>query len=71
MKVGDLVKMIDGCLREGDKLTAVGIIVGVREPTGTLMHPAYLRRVCVRWSDGHGQLDWEPADWLEVISASR
>ena len=67
MKVGDLVKMIGGCLREGDELDAVGIIVGVREPTDT----TYLRRVCVRWSDGHGQLDWEPTDWLEVISENR
>jgi hypothetical protein len=56
MKVGDLVKMIDGCLREGDELDAVGIIVGVREPTDT----AILRRVC-----------WIVTSRVRVVNESR
>lgn len=70
MKVGDLVIMPPGhseMYRTGYKpgSMAVGVVVKVPDRT------AYQKRVAVIWVDGGGCVDWEPAAWLEVISANR
>ena len=64
MKVGDLVKF-----KSSDD-PIIGIIV-VPAGKGTA-RPQHLSRtrIGVLWADG-GTVDYEPADWLEVISESR
>ena len=71
MRVGDLVTMPEssvGC-------SVTGIIISTEPPKSLLeSKPSWYnrpKRVGVLWSDGGGTIDWEPRDWLEVISASR
>ena len=70
MKIGDLVIMPPGeqrIYRTGYEpgSMAVGVVVKVPEEA------AYQKRVGVLWVDGSGHVDWEPAEWLEVISEGR
>jgi len=58
MKVGDVVRF------KGSDLV-IGIIVDMREEVG-----GPHRRVGIMWSDGDG-IDYEPLDWMEVISEGR
>ena len=64
MKVGDLVIMPGETIRPGDDMS-VGLIVEdeIRFPGGN-------KRIGVLWGDSHC-VDFEPKDWLEVISESR
>ncbi|MBE90473.1 MAG: hypothetical protein CMM76_13665 [Rhodospirillaceae bacterium] len=64
MKVGDLVHMPGETIVEGE-LPSVGIIV---VDAGRL--PGDNTRVGVWWTDSD-RIDYEPKDWLEVISESR
>jgi len=68
MKVGDLVIMPGSCYRDReDGQEAVGIVVSVKDPhVGRLG----LARVCIRWNDSDRN-DWEPLEWLEVISETQ
>ncbi len=63
MKVGDLVIMPGETIRPGG--LSVGLIVedDTRLPGGD-------KRIGVLWGDSHC-VDFEPKDWLEVISESR
>ena len=64
MKVGDLVIMIDETVLEGE-LMSIGIIMDddIRFPGGK-------KRIGVLWNDSNC-VDFEPRDWLEVISECR
>ncbi len=68
MKVGDLVTMPGESLPAGEK-PSVGIVL---EPAfvGPNGERQQTPRVGVLWADGEG-MDWEPANWLEVVSESR
>ena len=63
MKNGDLVVMpnaVDHTRRNECKST--GLIVNEMIVRG---------RIGVMWSDGEGQVDYEPVKWLEVVSEGR
>ena len=61
MKVGDLVVMP----RQASK--RIG-----NEEVGLIVNDKIVRhRIGVLWTDGDGRIDYEPVDWLEVISESR
>ena len=64
MKVGDLVHMPDETVPDGC-VKSIGIIMDddIRFPGGK-------KRIGVLWSDSN-RVDFEPRDWLEVISESR
>ena len=64
MKVGDLVHMPGESVPEGE-LPSVGIIVADES-----RFPGDNSRIGVWWT-GSGCIDYEPKDWLEVISESR
>jgi len=63
MKVGDLVIMPRA------EPSAVGLVVKMHsvDPNGEKQQTS---RVGVYWMDGDG-VDWEPMNWLEVVSESR
>ena len=62
MQVGDLVVF------RGDEDRVTGLIVAERESDA---HPALLRcRMGVWWSD-HDQVEWEPVEYMDVISENR
>ena len=61
MKVGDLVTMPDPHVE-----TSVGLVVDVN----TACRTPGLERVGVIWADSD-RVDYEPKNWLEVISESR
>ena len=64
MKIGDLVTMIDETLPEGEPMS-IGIIMDddIRFPGGN-------KRIGVLWNDSNC-VDYEPKDWLEVVSECR
>jgi hypothetical protein len=62
MKVGDLVTM-EPELQGAIEFSGVGIVVNA-----TIRNRD---RVAVFWSDAGCGLEWEPIDWLVVLSASR
>ena len=73
MKVGDLVIMPPGNLgmyRTGYDPGSMAVGVVVKMPQEELSG-GMKKRVGVLWSDGSSHVDWEPADWLEVISENR
>jgi hypothetical protein len=61
MKIGDLVIMPrQASKRVGD------------EEVGLIVNDEIIRdRIGVLWTDGAGRIDYEPVDWLEVISEGR
>ena len=70
MKIGDLVRMPTGTPLAGD--AAVGVVVKM-PPVGNdgqVRRDRGTPKVLVAWSDGGGMIDWEPMDWLEVVSAA-
>jgi|TARA_Y100000296_G_scaffold55526_1_gene63708 hypothetical protein len=64
MKVGDLVIM------SRVESSVVGLVVKMPYvgPNGEKQQTP---RVGVYWMDGEGHMDWEPMNWLEVVSESR
>ena len=64
MKVGDLVIM------SRVESSVVGLVVKMPYivPNGEKQQTP---RVGVYWMDGEGHTDWEPMNWLEVVSESR
>jgi len=68
MKVGDLVIMPGETLMAGADMS-VGIIVA--DDYQTRNQRRKNNRIGVMWSDGGLCIDYEPKDWLEVISESR
>ena len=69
MQVGDLVKM-PGCSAKGaDGGEAIGVVTRTK-PDGINQGTPRIRRVQIYWVQDK-EYSWEPANWLEVISASR
>lgn len=64
MNVGDLVIMTDETIPEGESMS-IGIIIDddIRFPGGK-------KRIGVLWNDSNC-VDFEPRDWLEVVSETR
>lgn len=62
MNVGDLIHMPGQTLLPGEDVPAVGIVIDTKP-----RHPRD-KRVGIMWVDNWGQVDWEPKDWLEVLS---
>ncbi len=63
MKAGDLVIMPGESIPCGEPIS-IGLIVDDRQKISGNM-----RRVGVMWNDSL-VVDWEPADWLEVVKES-
>ena len=74
MKVGDLVIMPGSCYRDNgrsiDEGPSVGVVVKMPfvGPNGEKQQTP---RVGVYWGDGEGHVDWEPMNWLKVVSEAR
>lgn len=70
MKVGDLVTMPRESLAAGAWTSEmdVGIIV---EDTDRMTWPGRRERIGVLWADGGGVVDYEPKDWLDVVSSCK
>ena len=64
MKAGDLVIMVGELIAVGDNMS-VGLVV-----EDCLRYPGDNTRIGVMWFDSDC-VDYEPKDWLEVISESR
>ena len=71
MKVGDLVIMPREHVPEG-YIPSVGIVVAddYRGRSGNLAAGKKRSRIGVMWTDS-SCVDYEPRDWLEVISENR
>lgn len=65
MNVGDLVIMPGESLQAGDNMS-VGIIIA--DDYQTRNQRQKNNRIGVMWVDGEGIIDYEPRDWLLVIS---
>ena len=63
MKVGDLIPMPGQTLLPGEEVPQVGLVIDIE--------PRHLhdKRVGIMWLDNWGKVDWEPKDWLEVLSS--
>ena len=70
MKVGDLVIMPGENLMAGEGMS-IGIIVEETDPRTHKSWAGKTKRVGVMWTDSGGCVDFEPKDWLEVVSAAR
>jgi len=68
VKVGDLVKMPGETLFH-DEGEAIGMVTRTK-PDGINRGTPRIRRVQIYWIQDK-EYSWEPAKWLEVISASR
>lgn len=66
MKVGDLVIMPGEKLMTHDP-PSIGVIVTLDDPKHAGMWPGKRKRVGVVWRDSDC-IDFEPMEWLEVIS---
>ena len=67
VKVGDLVKMPGSIPSFGSE--AIGIVTNTT-PDGINRGTPHLHRIQIYWVRDN-EYSWEPAKWLEVISASR
>ena len=68
MKVGDLVIMPGETLSK-EEGQSIGIVVDENEPRTHKSWPGRRKRVGVMWVDGGGVVDYEPEDWLSVLSS--
>ena len=59
VKIGDLVSITEDGFYEGE--VQVGLVVQDRGGEKSF------KRVAVLWSDGDGEIDWEPVQWLNVL----
>jgi len=70
MQVGDLVRIKPDNLIELDESDmTVGIVMALPNKKTPQRH-LLAGRVGVKWNDGN-RIDWEPIDWLEVLSEGR
>jgi len=70
MRVGDLVRIKPDNLIELDESDmTVGIVMALPNKEAIQRH-LLAGRVGIKWNDGD-RIDWEPMDWLEVLSESR
>ena len=70
MKVGDLVHMPGQTLIKGED-SGIGLVVDMSDSRTHRSWPGKGKRVGIMWVDGGGVVDFEPIEWLEVISESR
>ena len=68
MKVGDLVIMPGENLPPGEGIS-IGIVVDETDPRTHKSWAGKTKRVGVMWVDGGGVIDYEPKDWLAVVSS--
>lgn len=71
MKAGDLVVMPHAVRTHGGEDNAIGIVVDPEDPWDRRGIAQGYKRIGIMWSDGGGTIDYEPTDWLEVISEAR
>jgi len=73
MKVGDLVIMPGETLAKATGRHSIGLVIANDYDKVTPGRAAGRKksRIGVMWTDGNGWVDYEPRDWLEVISESR
>ena len=64
MKTGDLVIMPRETLRDNEP-QSIGLIVEDVNPQPS----GFRKRIGVMWDDGGGVIDYEPKEWLEVLSS--
>ena len=67
MKVGDLVHMPGETLRDGS-VPSVGIVIDETDPMTHKSWAGKQERIGIMWVENWGKVDYEPRDWLEVIS---
>tara|TARA_B100000131_G_scaffold268081_1_gene266680 strand:- start:7088 stop:7291 length:204 start_codon:yes stop_codon:yes gene_type:complete len=61
VKIGDLVVMPESATSGRFRAQDLGV--------GLIVNDVIVRnRIGVMWSDGEGQIDYEPVEWLSVIS---
>lgn len=65
MKNGDLIHMPGQTLLLGEEVPGVGIVIDDSPPPSVSS-----KRIGVMWTDNWGKVDYEPKEWLEVISAA-
>ena len=65
VKVGDLVSITPDGFYQGE--IQVGLVLEDRDKRKTWSGRAKFKRVAVLWSDGDGEVDWEPVQWLNVL----
>ena len=70
MKAGDLVVMPHTVHTHGNEDNTIGIVVDPEDPWDKRGITKY-KRIGIMLSDGGGTIDYEPTDWLEVISETR
>tara|TARA_R110002073_G_scaffold306150_1_gene475348 strand:+ start:1161 stop:1373 length:213 start_codon:yes stop_codon:yes gene_type:complete len=63
MKSGDLIHMPGQYCPGGDSIPSIGIVID-DDPPQTVSK----KRIGIMWADNWGKVDYEPKDWLEVIS---
>ena len=67
MKAGDLVIMPGETCADGG--LSIGIVVDEADPRTHKSWAGKTKRVGVMWVDGGGVIDYEPKDWLAVVSS--
>ena len=65
MKNGDLIHMPGQTLLPGEEVPGVGIVIDDNPPPSVSS-----KRIGIMWTDNWGKVDYEPKDWLEVISVA-
>ena len=65
MKNGDLIHMPGQTLLPGDEVPSLGIVVDDDPPTSVSK-----KRIGIMWLDNWGNVDYEPKDWLKVVSSA-
>jgi hypothetical protein len=66
MKVGDMIHMPGQYCPGDDSVPSVGIVI---DDVPQFKHKhSKTGRVGIMWADNWGKVDYEPKDWLEVIS---
>ena len=63
MKVGDLIHMPGQTLLPGEEVSGLGIVIDDDPPASVSK-----KRIGIMWTDNWGNVDYEPRDWLEVLS---
>lgn len=73
MKVGDLVIMPRETLAKVSGKHSVGLVIADDYDKAAPDRTAGRKksRIGIMWTDGTGCVDYEPRDWLEVISEAR
>jgi hypothetical protein len=66
MKAGDLIHMPGQTLRKGE-FPSLGIVI---DPVPQFRNPSRRGkgRIGIMWVENWGNVDYEPKDWLEVVS---